>query len=113
MAGYLLISVSLLILWLINFFFFDRQIYMVFSPGQLRVKLQIGGGETMYDTTGMVFQRQRSDLFRHWIFGFGSGDVIIRPGGGKEHLDLPNVMNAGRKVKAIENLIKQKEIVAR
>jgi hypothetical protein len=112
MAGYLLFSICLLILWLINFFFFDRQIYMIFSPGQCRLRLQIGGGETVYDTSGMVFQKQRSDLFRHWILGFGSGDLIIKPSGGKEHLDLPNVMHVGRKVKAIETLIKEKEIVA-
>jgi len=113
MAGYLLFSMALLILWFFSFFFFDRQIYMVFCPGQCRLRTQIGGGEIMYDTTGMVFQKQRSDLFRHWILGFGSGDLIIRPGGGKEHFDLPNVMHVGRKVKAIENLIKEKEIVAR
>jgi hypothetical protein len=113
MAGYLLISIALLTLWFLSFFFFDRQIYMVFCPGQCRLRTQVGGGETMYDTTGMVFQKQRSDLFRHWILGFGSGDLIIRTSGGKEHFDLPNVMHVGRKVKAIENLIKEKEIVAR
>jgi hypothetical protein len=113
MAGYLLFSICLLVLWLVNFFFFDRQIYMVFSPGQCRLRLQIGGGETVYDATGMVFQKQRSDVFRHWILGFGSGDLLIKPAGGKDHLDLPNVMHVGRKVKAIENLIKEKEIVGR
>jgi hypothetical protein len=112
MAGYLLISITLFILWLVNFLFFDRQIYLVFSPGQARVRTQIGGGETVYDTTGMVFQKQRSDLFRHWILGFGSGDLVVRPGGGKEHLDLPNVMHVGHKVRAIEQRIKEKEIIA-
>jgi hypothetical protein len=113
MAGYLMISIPLLVLWLINFFFFDRQIYMVFSPGQCRLRLQIGGGETVYDATGMVFQKQRSDVFRHWILGMGSGDLLIKPSGGKEFLDLPNVMHVGRKVRAIENLIKEKQIVTR
>jgi len=52
-------------LWCIVFFLFDRQIYMVFSTGQFRVRLEIGEAETAYDTTGMTIQKQRSDLFRH------------------------------------------------
>jgi hypothetical protein len=113
MAGYLLLATALFIMWLVNFFFFDRQIYMVFSPGQCRLRLQIGGGETVFDTGGMVFQKQRSDVFRHWILGFGSGDLIIRPSGGKDHMELANVMRVGGKVKAIERRIKEKQIVAR
>src|SRR5262249_33511221 len=58
MGGYIAISSALFIVWLFNFWFFDRQIYMIFTPGQVRVHLEIGGGETVYDTTGMVFQKQ-------------------------------------------------------
>ena len=43
--------------------FFDRQVYMVFTPGQMRVCLEIGDAETAYDTAGMTIQKQRSDLF--------------------------------------------------
>ena len=64
LAGYLFISTVLLLIWLVVFFFFDRQIYMIFTPGSLRVQLEIGDGETAYDTTGMTIQKQRSDLFR-------------------------------------------------
>jgi hypothetical protein len=54
--------------------FFDRQMYMIFAPGQLRVCQEIGSGEVAYDTLGMVVVKQRSGLFRHWLLGFGSGD---------------------------------------
>src|SRR5262245_3094962 len=65
-GGYFMISGVLFLIWLVTFLFFDRQIYMVFTPGQLRVRQEIGGGETSYDTMGMVVQKQRHDLFRHW-----------------------------------------------
>src|ERR1035438_2742507 len=64
-AGYLVISSILFVLWLVVMLLFDRQLYMVFTPGQLRVRLEIGDAETAFDTTGMTLQKQRSDLFRH------------------------------------------------
>jgi hypothetical protein len=111
LGGYLFISTAVLILWLVNFFFFDHQFYMIFTPGQVRVHLEIGAGETVYDTGGMVFQKQRSDLFRHWILGFGSGDLIVRPAGGTQHIDLPNVLSVGRRVREIEKKLAEKEVV--
>jgi hypothetical protein len=112
LAGYLFFSLVLFGFWLFNFLFFDRQVYMIFTPGQVRVRLEIGGGETAYETTGMVFQKQRSDLFRHWVLGFGSGDLIIRPAQTREAIDMHNVMNVGRRVRQIEMLLKEREVVA-
>jgi hypothetical protein len=112
MGGYFFLSLAIFIIWLVNFFFFDRQFYMIFTPGQVRVHLEIGAGETVYDTGGMVFQKQRSDLFRHWILGFGSGDLIVRPAGGTQHIDLPNVLSVGRRVREIEKKLAEKEVVA-
>ena len=112
LGGYVFISTTLLILWLINFLFFDRQFYMIFTPGQVRVHLEIGGGETAYNTTGIVFQKQRSDIFRHYILGFGSGDLIIRPAGGKEHIDMHNVLNVGRRCGEIERALQERQVVS-
>jgi hypothetical protein len=112
MGGYLLISGVLFLLWLLNLFVFDRQIYMIFTPGQVRVRVEIGGSETVYDTTGMVVQKHRSDLFRHWILGFGSGDLDIRPVGLASPIELPNVLRVARAVRTIETLIKEKVVVA-
>jgi hypothetical protein len=102
----------LFILWFFNFFIMDRQTYMIFTPGQVRVRLEIGGGETVYDTAGMVFFKQRSDLFRHWVLGFGSGDLVIRPAGLGHTLELPNVLRVGKRVKQIEELLKEKVVVS-
>ncbi len=112
MGGYILFSLILFVLWLVNFAIFDRQTYMIFSVGQVRMRLEIGGGETVYDTTGMVVQKYRSDLFRHWILGFGSGDLVVRPSGAANPLEMPNVLRVGRKVRLIEDLIKEKVVLA-
>ena len=111
MGAYLLISIVLFTLWIINFVFLDRQTYMIFTPGQVRVRTEIGGEETSYDVTGMVVQKQRADLFRHWILGFGSGDLIIKPVGVAHPIDFPNVLFVGAKVAKIENMVKEKVIV--
>jgi hypothetical protein len=112
-GGYFTIGLVLLFLWAIVTFLFDKQIYMVFATGQFRVRLEIGEGETAYDTTGMTIQKQRSDLFRHMILGFGSGDLIVRTAGAQVHtFDLPNVLSLGRRVKEIEELLRSKQVTA-
>ena len=112
LGGYLLISSVLFVIWCVVVFLFDKQLYMVFSPGQLRVRLEIGEGETAYDTTGMTIQKQRSDLFRHWILGLGSGDLIVRTSGAQaHHFDLPNVLFLGRKVRDIEDMLRSRQVV--
>lgn len=112
LSGYVLLSSILLILWAFNFFLLDRQTYVIFTPGQVRVRLEIGGGETVYDTTGMVVQKQRADLFRHWILGFGSGDLLIRPAGMHHPIEMPNVLHVGWVVKQIEMMVKEKVVVS-
>ena len=85
--------------WLLTVTVFDKQVYMVFTPGQLRVCLEIGGGETAYDTMGMVVQKQRDDIFRHWVLGLGSGDLIVRTSGANHHeFVLSNVLFIGTKL---------------
>lgn len=112
LGGYFALALALFVLWCINFFIMDRQTYMIFTPGQVRVRLEIGGGETVYDTAGMVFYKERSDMFRHWVLGFGSGDLVIRPAGLGYTLELPNVLRVGKRVKQIEELLKEKVVVA-
>ncbi|MSQ96099.1 MAG: hypothetical protein EXR98_16310 [Gemmataceae bacterium] len=112
-AGYFVISAVLFALWLIVMLLFDRQIYMVFTPGQLRVRQEIGDAETAYDTTGMTIQKQRSDLFRHWILGIGSGDLIVRTAGANTHeFHMPNVLFIGRKVSEIEEMLRLRQVVS-
>lgn len=111
-GGYFFISIILLGIWLVSNLVFDRQIYMIFTPGQLKVCLEIGGGETSYDTIGMVIQKQRDDLFRHWVLGLGSGDLIVRTAGANSHeFHLPNVLFVGRKLQLIEQMQRDRPVV--
>ena len=116
LGGYLFTSTGLLIIWLIAFMFFDRQIYVTFSPGQLRVRTEIGDGEKVYDATGLTFEKQRSDIFRHgilglWFLNIGTGDLIIKTSGAQNHtFDLPNVIAVESKIKAIEQLMQSTDV---
>ena len=100
----------------IAFMFFDRQIYVTFSPGQLRVRTEIGDGEKVYDATGLTFEKQRSDIFRHgilglWFLNIGTGDLIIKTSGAQNHtFDLPNVIAVESKITAIEQLMQSKDV---
>jgi hypothetical protein len=112
-GGYFFIASVLFVIWAITVFAFDRQIYMIFTPGQLKVREEIGGGETAYDTRGMVIQHLRDDLFRHWVLGLGSGDLIVRTSGAHSHeFRMSNVLFVGRKLQMIEEMQRDVPVVA-
>src|SRR6266851_2800439 len=111
LGGYLFISSVLFIIWALTVFVFDRRTYVIVTSGQVRVCMAIGAGETLYDTTGMTFSKRQDDLFRHWIIGLGSGDLIIHRSNTTQEIDMPNVLFVGSKIKEIERLIKEREVV--
>ena len=110
--SYLAISLFLFVVWLLAFLFFDRLVYMVFARGQLRVRMAVSQGEMVYDTRGMVVERHRDDLFRHWVLGFGSGDLTVRTGGSNSQvLQLPNVLGINRKLRLVQTMLQEREVV--
>jgi hypothetical protein len=112
MAGYLFISVVLFIMWMVTMFVFDRQIYITFQAGQMKVCEEVGGGEKSYDTMGMSIEKHRDDLFRHWVLGLGSGDLTVRTSGATPHqITLNNVLFIGKKLKLIEDMQREKQMV--
>jgi hypothetical protein len=111
-GGYFFISFVLFVIWALTVFVFDHRTYVIVSSGQVRVCLAIGTGETVYDTTGMTFTKRQDDLFRHWIVGLGSGDLIIHRSNTTQEIDMPNVLFVGSKIKEIEKLIKEREVVS-
>ncbi len=103
---YLLFSGTLLTVWLLAFFVFDRLTVWRVRAGQLVEERLIGGQARSYDTTGLVFERRGQDLFHDIILGMGAGDLTITIGGANEQtIQIPNVLFVDRKVKAIERLI--------
>jgi hypothetical protein len=112
-GGYFFISTVLCGIWAVAVFGFDRQTYIIFTPGQFKVCQSIGEGEKVYDTVGLSLERQRGDVFRHFILGLGSGDLIVKTTGAQaHHFDLPNVLFISRKVQLIEDMLRERKIVA-
>ncbi len=112
MGGYLFVSLILFAMWLIVTMFFDQQVYMIFSPRQLKVCTEVGGGEVAIDTQGMMIEKHRDDLFRHWILGLGSGDLTVKTSGANPQVfHLHNVLFIGRKLQMIEALQKEQPVV--
>jgi hypothetical protein len=100
-----------LVLWLVVVLFFDHQVYMVFAPGQLRVCREFGG-EVVYDTRGMVVLKRRSDLFRHRLLGFGSGDLLVNTAGANAtQFEMHNVLFVGSKLQVIQEMLQTREVV--
>src|SRR6516162_2940713 len=110
--GYVAFSLPLLVLWLVVVLFFDTRMYMIFTPGQMLVHQEVGSGETAYDTTGMVVAKRRSDLFRHWLLGFGSGDLLVKTAGAQaQQFEIHNVLFVGNKLKLIQYMLQTREVV--
>src|SRR4029077_9911826 len=93
--------------------FFDRRMYMVFAPGQLLVHQEIGSGEVSFDTVGMVVAKRRSDLFRHWLLGFGSGDLLVKTSGANaQQFEMHNILFVGSKLQLIQDMLQTREVVS-
>jgi hypothetical protein len=106
MGFYVCFSTMIFIVWFLAVFVFDRMSYFKVTPGQVTHEFVIGGAAKSYDPRGMVFEKRRNDLFRHWILGLGSGDIIMSTTGAvKETIMVPNVLFVDGKVAAIQHLI--------
>jgi hypothetical protein len=109
--GYLSISLFLFVIWLLMFFVFDRLKYMIFTRGRLRLRKAIGEGEKVFDMRGMVFQRHRDDMFRHWLLGFGTADLtVFTSGANAQQIEMPNVFGIGHKLTLINTMLQELEV---
>jgi hypothetical protein len=112
MTAYVFIATVVLFLWIVSVFIFDQRTYMVVTPGQIRVCEHIGASIRNFDTTGMSFEKQRDDLFRHWILGFFSGDLIVRTHGAeKEEIRFPNVLWIGWRLEQVQEILRERATV--
>jgi hypothetical protein len=102
-SAYLLVSIVLLLLWLSALFFVDQNEYVIVEPGQVRICAR-GRPDRVVEWTGLTLVMTRSELFRHWVLGLGSGNVTLwRAGADALHMKLPNVLFASRKMWRIEH----------
>ena len=59
------------------------------------------------------YEKQRTDLFRHWILGLGAGDLIVRTSGAQGHqLDFPNVLFVSRRAHEINEMMRERAVVS-
>jgi len=106
---YLFFGTLVFLVWALSVFVYDRLAYWKVRPGQITHERVIGGAEKSYDTRGMVFEKHREDLFRHWVIGLGSGDLqITTTGARRETVYVPNVLFINTKVDQIQRLIAMK-----
>jgi hypothetical protein len=111
LAGFLVPSVVLLVLWVATVFGFDQLRYVRVTPGQLAVHQDIGDAVKVYDATHVMVRKRRSDLIRHWMLGFGAGDLIIDIPGQSEQIVLTNVLFVAAKVQLISDQLKTRQVV--
>jgi hypothetical protein len=85
---------------------------MIFTPGQFVLHKEIGDLRQVYDTAQVEVEKRRTDLFRHWILGFGAGDLIIKVPSQALEIEQPNVMFVSQRVAEISDLMKTKPVMA-
>ena len=108
-AGYLFVAVPLFLAWLFVVFIYDRQIYMVVDEGQIRYVRDIGDSAMVVPAEGSLVEKKRNDVFRHWLFGFGTGDIQIKTQNGQV-IELDNVINANQKLAVVNDMLRHKAI---
>jgi hypothetical protein len=110
-AGYLCIGVPLFVAWLGVVGWYDRLHYITFGRGQIRYVQEVGDSEIVIPADGTVVEKKRSDWFRHWLLGLGSGDLVIGSGGSNSPtIELKNVLLIRQKLAVIDKLLREKAV---
>jgi hypothetical protein len=110
-GGYLAVAVPLLAIWAFSTFVYDHYTYLIVSRGQVRIRQAIGEGEIAVDASGLLLEKQRNDVFRHWLLGLGSGDLHVKTGSPSNlNFELPNVLFIGWRLAKIQDMLREKEV---
>ncbi len=106
---YVFSSTLLCIAWVISVFVIDHFSFWRFRPGQVTHEYLGGIVDKSYDTDNMVLQKTQDDLFRHWVIGLGSGDLLMQTMGGQgQQSNVMNVLFVIGKISRIQRLIATK-----
>ncbi|MFT5633434.1 MAG: hypothetical protein ACI9SQ_001152 [Rubritalea sp.] len=106
---YLAIGVILFIPWCVVVFLFDTRKYVKIESNTVTIVYEIGEGARAFDTIGVMMEKKLDNFFKHYLLGFGSGDLIIRTSGGSsEVLYLPNVLRVDRVLRELEQVRSQR-----
>lgn len=59
-----------------------------------------------------MVEKHTDDVFRHWLLGFGSGDLTVRTAGtNSKQFEVPNILRIGRKLNLIQQMLQEREVV--
>ncbi len=106
LGTYMAFSTLLFVVWALTVFVFDRMSYWRIKPGQITHEFVFGSASRSYDTENLVLEKYRDDIFRHWVLGLGSGDLLLKPyGADREQIIVPNVLFVGAKVARMQKMI--------
>ncbi|MEZ7956691.1 MAG: hypothetical protein QMC23_11360 [Rubritalea sp.] len=106
---YLAIGVILFIPWCVVVFLFDTRKYVKIESNTVTIVYEIGEGARAFDTIGVMMEKKLDNFFKHYLLGFGSGDLIIRTSGGSsEVLYLPNVLRVDRVLRELDHVRSQR-----
>jgi len=110
-GGYLAVAIPLFVIWLFSTFVYDHYTYLIVNSGQVRIREAIGDGEKVVDAGGLMLEKRRDDLFRHWLVGLGTGDLHVKTGGPANlDFELSNVLFLGTKLARIQDMLREKEV---
>ena len=113
-GGYLAVAIPLFVIWVFSTFIYDHYTYLLISRGQVRVRQEIGEGEIAVDASGLLLEKKRNDIFRHWLLGMGSGDLHVKTSGPSNlDFELSNVLFVGWKLAKIQDMLREKEVTER
>jgi hypothetical protein len=66
----------------------------------------------IFDTRGLVVEKKRDALFRHWMLGFGSGDLVVNTSGtNTRQFQMPNVLRIDYRLALIHTMLQEREVV--
>jgi len=109
-GGYMAFAVPIFLIWVFTVFVYDHYTYLIFSRGQVRIRKEIGDGETAIDASGVSLEKKRDDFFRHWLLGFGAGDLRVKMPGNNGEFELCNVFGVNWKLGKIQDMLREKEV---
>jgi hypothetical protein len=62
---------------------------------------------------GMVVAKRRSDLFRHSLLRFGSGDLYVKTAvANNRQFEMHNALFVGNKLQLIQQMLQTREVVS-
>src|SRR5262249_44283979 len=105
-AAFLGPSAVLVVVWLGGLCCYDPLRCMTFTAGQFVLQKEVGDQEQVFDTAEILVEKRPTDYLRHWLLGFGAGDLVIKVHSQSLEIELPNVLFIDGKMHEISEMMR-------